>query len=76
MTDFLSLPENVKGNLTLIGFDNKTDILCESLPVNEENQDKIDAVINKLKPRGMTNIEEALKCAEEISKKYKEENPD
>ena len=73
---FLSLPENVKGNLTLIGFDNKTDILCENLPLNEENQDKIDAVINKLKPRGMTNIEGALKCAEEISKKYKEENPE
>ena len=54
---------NIELRLSLLSFDEETEILCNNLIINDDFN--ISPFLNKLQGRGMTNIEAALKCSEE-----------
>lgn len=56
---------NLDQDITIIGFDHESEIICNR-KINDELVENLEPILEKLKPRGMTNIENALSKVEEI----------
>ena len=53
--------------MSIIGFDDRVTVIEKETPITKELIDRMDDVLDKLRPRGMTNIHGALVKAKEIA---------
>ena len=57
---FLKLPATVKQTLTIIGFDHEVENICEKIQIDANLKTNLVEILEKLTPRGATNIGAAL----------------
>ena len=58
--------KDVSATISIIGFDDKINMIEKETPITQELSDRMDDVLKKLRPRGMTNIHGALLKAREV----------
>ena len=68
ITHFLTLEtiSNITHTLTLIGFDNEVNIICQDELINSELKEKLPTLFQNLEPRGMTNIGKVFDSLSEL----------
>lgn len=69
MIDYLLKLSNIKQTITIIIFDNLTEIICYKSIIDIHLKNELDNILNKIIPRGMTNIENALLTVKDIIQK-------
>ena len=69
---FAKLPEDVNIYLTVIAFDDRTEVLFSNELITKDNQKTLINMLDELTPRGMTDIESAIKCANKYIDDQKE----
>ena len=63
---FLKLPSTIKQTLTIIAFDHEIDIICNKINIDASLKTSLPSILDKLDPRGATNIGAALAAAEQL----------
>lgn len=58
---YLEENPNIKANVTIFKFDDKFKTVLERTTITEENFERVEKLIKKIRPDGETNIEQALK---------------